>query len=171
MSGRPTVSIQAATRPARAYAGYLHPLRHLAFFLAVMFAPLFAGCSAGAAAPPSASPSAPPATASGPRPSSPAHVTILAPANGAVVHGASVPVHLELSGAKIVDMTTTHITPTEGHIHVYLDTAIVSMNYSLDSTLESVTPGQHVLRVEFVAADHAPFYPRVISNVVFTDQP
>jgi hypothetical protein len=30
-----------------------------------------------------------------------------------------------------------------------------------------VAPGQHTLRVEFVASDHLPFDPRVISEVVF----
>ncbi len=133
----------------------------------VLASAALAACGGDAVAP---SPS-PSATAAGPRPSSPAHVTIVSPANGAVVHGTSVPVHLELTGAKIVQTTTTHITPTEGHIHVYLDNAIVSMNYALDASLANVAPGQHVLRVEFVAADHAPFDPRVISNAVFTDQP
>ncbi|MDE3101321.1 MAG: hypothetical protein KGJ98_03715 [Chloroflexota bacterium] len=105
------------------------------------------------------------------RPSSPARLTIVSPANGSTVHGATVAVHLDLSGARIVDATTTNITPTEGHIHVYLDNEIVSMNYSLNATLSKVAPGQHVLRAEFVAADHAPFDPRVIVNSVFTDTP
>jgi len=34
-----------------------------------------------------------------------------------------------------------------------------------------VTPGSHVLKAEFVAADHAPFNPRVVSaEVIFTVQ-
>ncbi|MDE3113498.1 MAG: hypothetical protein KGN00_08710 [Chloroflexota bacterium] len=134
-----------------------------------MLVPLLLSCAGGgAASSPSPSPSS---VAPGQRPSSPAKVTIVAPANGSTVQGPSVDVRLQLTGGRIVQTTTTNITPTEGHIHVYLDNAIVSMNYALDATLSNVTPGQHVLRVEFVAADHAPFDPRVISNSVFTDQP
>ena len=45
---------------------------------------------------------------------------------------------------------------------------IVSMNYGLEQDLP-VTPGTYVFRAEFVAADHAPFSPRVESpEVVFT---
>jgi hypothetical protein len=127
---------------------------------------LLTGCASGGTAAGSAtSPttSAPPS----PRPSSPARLTILAPSNGEVVHGTTVHVRLALKGARIVPATTTHITPTTGHVHVYLDGKIVSMNYSLDNTVSNVTPGQHVLRVEFVASDHLPFDPRVIKGVVF----
>ena len=73
---------------------------------------------------------------------------------------------VSLKGAHVVKPTTTHIVPTQGHIHVYLDDQIVSMNYSLDNTVH-VTPGEHVLRVEFVASDHLPFDPRVVKAVVF----
>jgi hypothetical protein len=127
---------------------------------------LLTGCaSGGPAAGPATSPpaSAPPS----PRPSSPARLTILSPSNGEVVHGATVHVRLALKGARIVHATTTHISPTTGHVHVYLDGKIVSMNYSLDNTIPNVTPGQHVLRVEFVASDHLPFDPRVIEGVAF----
>ena len=51
--------------------------------------------------------------------------------------------------------------------HVYLDGSIVSMTFGQDQTIPSVTPGQHVLRVEFVASDHRPFDPRVITQIVF----
>jgi hypothetical protein len=45
------------------------------------------------------------------------------------------------------------------------------MNYQVDATLPNVSPGQHLLRVEFVASDHAPFDPRVFQQVTFTVQP
>jgi len=102
-----------------------------------------------------------------PRPSSPATVRIVAPASGAVVHGPKVRVRVALTGARIVDVTTTHITPTTGHLHLYLDGKIISMNYQLAQTIPSVPPGQHVLKVEFVAADHLPFDPRIVTGVVF----
>jgi hypothetical protein len=100
------------------------------------------------------------------RPSSPAKVTILSPRNGEVVHSSVLHVRLRLQHARIVIPTSTHITPTTGHVHLYLDNKIVSMNYGLDNRIR-VTPGTHYLRVEFVASDHLPFDPRVIATAVF----
>ena len=101
------------------------------------------------------------------RPSSPAKVAILLPTNGQVVHGSDVKIRVQLSGAKIVPATTTDIVPTKGHLHVYLDDQIVSMNFKLTGDIGDVTPGMHVLRVEFVASDHLPFDPRVFTGVTF----
>jgi hypothetical protein len=76
-----------------------------------------------------------------------------------------------LTGATIVAATTTAIRPDEGHIHLYIDVNLVSMNYG--STLDQAVPaGTHVVRAEFVAADHVPFNPRVVTpDVVFTVTP
>jgi hypothetical protein len=101
------------------------------------------------------------------RPSSPAKVAILSPTNGQVVHGSDVRIRVQLTGAKIVPATTTHIVPTRGHLHVYLDDQIVSMNFKLTGDIGDVRPGMHVLRVEFVASDHLPFDPRVFTAVRF----
>ena len=101
------------------------------------------------------------------RPSSPAKVAILSPTNGQIVHGSSVKIRVQLTGAKIVPATTTHIVPTRGHLHVYLDDQIVSMNFKLTGDIGEVKPGMHVLRVEFVASDHLPFDPRVFTAVTF----
>jgi len=101
------------------------------------------------------------------RPSSPAKVAILSPTNGEVVHGSDVKIRVQLTGAKIVPATTTDIVPTKGHLHVYLDDQIVSMNFKLKGDIGDVTPGMHVLRVEFVASDHLPFDPRVFTAVTF----
>lgn len=101
------------------------------------------------------------------RPSSSATVTILSPTNGQVVHGSDVKIRVELTGAKIVPATTTDIVPTKGHLHVYLDDQIVSMNFKLTGDIGDVTPGMHVLRVEFVASDHLPFDPRVFTATTF----
>jgi hypothetical protein len=100
------------------------------------------------------------------RPSSPAKVQIVTPTNGEVIHG-SVPVRVRLENATIVAATTTNIRPDQGHLHLYLDDQIESMNFSTSATLSAVKPGLHVLRVEFVASDHLPFDPRVIAQVAF----
>ena len=121
-----------------------------------------AACSKGGAA---GSPS--------PRPSTTAKIAIVSPANGQVFHGSSVdvPVQLSLTGATIVQQTTTHIRPDQGHIHLYLDNQIVSMNYQLSNTIPAVKPGQHILRAEFVASDHLPFNPREFVAITFTVTP
>jgi len=103
-----------------------------------------------------------------PRPSSPAQITIVSPKEGSVVRGPSVDVRVELTGATIVPATTKNITPTTGHLHLSLDGKLISMNYQATQTLPDVPPGLHVLKVEFVAADHLPFNPRVITGVTFT---
>ena len=123
------------------------------------------GCSKGtAAAGPTPTPSA------SARPSSPARVKILAPADGAVIHSSTVTIRVKLTGAKIVPATTTHLVPTEGHLHVYLDNQIAGMNFQLTDQIGNLTPGMHVLRVEFVASDHLPWDPRVFSQVAFEVQ-
>jgi hypothetical protein len=114
--------------------------------------------------------------ASGNRPSSPAVVAVVQPASGAAVtptpcpgaSGSCVHIKLSLTGATIVTATSTDIRPDQGHVHLYVDNVLVSMNYGLEQDLP-VHPGTYVLKAEFVAADHAPFNPRVWSpEVLFT---
>jgi hypothetical protein len=121
---------------------------------------LAVGCSKG-------TPSGPADTSPSARPSSPAKLEVESPTNGQVVAGPDVRVRVKLSGARIVPATTKNITPTTGHIHVYLDNQLVTMNFSLTGDIPDVSSGMHVLRVEFVASDHAPFDPRVFTAVTF----
>jgi Family of unknown function (DUF6130) len=114
--------------------------------------------------------SAPAGTAAAERPSSPAKLTIETPHNGQVVKGGSVQLRLGLRNAKIVAATTTSIRPDQGHVHVMLDGRLISMNYQLSQALPKLTPGTHVLQVEFVAADHLPFDPRVLTQAAFQVQ-
>jgi hypothetical protein len=115
--------------------------------------------------------STPPAVATtvatAPRPSSPAKLTIMTPRNGQTVRQDRPEVRLELVGGKIVNQTTNRIQGDEGHIHLLVDGKLVDMNYGLRQRLPQLPPGQHVLQVEFVAADHAPFDPRVLTQAAF----
>ena len=77
---------------------------------------------------------------------------------------------VSLKDATIVQSTTTDIVPDEGHLHVILDDQLVSMTGETTQLLANLTPGQHLLKVEFVANDHAPFDPRVITAVAFEVQ-
>jgi hypothetical protein len=136
---------------------------------------VLAGCSSGGSssgsggqdgsAQPSAT-TAPGATAD--RPGSTAKVSILAPRNGQVVNGGdNLTLKLGLTGAKIVQATTTKVRPDQGHVHVMLDGKLISMNYQLSEKLPKLEPGAHQIQVEFVAADHLPFDPRVLTQAAF----
>ena len=88
--------------------------------------------------------------------------------------GAALGVTIELRGGKIVPMSTTKLTRDTGHLHLYIDDRLISMNS--DGLRESVpigglVAGTHRLRVEFVAADHGPFEPRVQATVAFVKDP
>jgi len=135
------------------------PLRLLA---GCAIALLVAACTGN---PPSQAASSP---TLGPRPASPAKVEIVQPASSSTVTGTSVHVVLKLTGATIVTQTTTNVRPDQGHVHLYVNNVLVSMNYGLEQDIP-VQPGTIDLKAEFVAADHAPFSPRVWSpDVIFT---
>ena len=105
----------------------------------------------------------------GPRPASTATLSIVRPANGATATGTDLEVVLQLTGGTIVTTTSTKLTPDTGHVHLSLDGQVVSMTYGLvqSVSLRSVSPGEHTLQAEFVAADHGPFEPRVTASVTF----
>jgi hypothetical protein len=134
--------------------------RAVTLFAAVTFVAACSGPGSGATSSPAAS--------FGPRPASPATIEIVQPAAGATVTGTSVHVVLKLTGATIVQATSTEVRPDQGHVHLYVNNVLVSMNYGLEQDIP-VQPGSFALKAEFVAADHAPFSPRVwSSDVVFT---
>ncbi len=108
-----------------------------------------------------------PAPASQIRPRSTATLTLLSPSPGALVSGTTLHVQLNLVGAEIVPQTSTDLSPDKGHIHLSLDGRVISMTYGVEQDV-TVTPGVHLLQAEFVATDHFPFNPRVITAVTFT---
>lgn len=139
--------------------------RMRAFVGAVLASVVAVGCSGGGGG------TTPRSSAPQPRPSSSAHLAIVLPTDGETVTGSSVELKVSLKGAHIDPITSTNVTPDKGHLHVFLDDSLVSMTFGLDQQIPGVTPGQHVLRVEFVASDHAPFDPRVFTSVVFEVKP
>ncbi len=66
---------------------------------------------------------------------------------------------------------STDLRPDEGHVHVQLDGELVSMAYGLRQDIPDVRPGSHMIRVEFVASDHAPFEPRLFTEVAVEVKP
>jgi hypothetical protein len=101
------------------------------------------------------------------RPSSTAELSIVSPDNGEVIRGSRVDLRLRLEGATIVPQTSMDPKPDEGHVHVLLDDALISMTEGLEQVIPDIEPGMHRLTVEFVATDHAPFDPRVVAVAVF----
>jgi hypothetical protein len=110
---------------------------------------------------------APPTSPAADRPSSTASVAIVSPTQGAVIHGSTTELNVKLTGGEIVQQTSTDLQPDQGHLHVIVDNHLVTMTASTQTQLTDLTPGTHILQVEFVANDHAPFDPRVIAKVTF----
>lgn len=122
------------------------------------------GGAGGASPPPTSGPVAE-------RPSSPAELTIVSPSNGQTVRQGRPELRLDLRGAEIVSQTTTRIRGDQGHLHLSVDGKLVNMNYGLRAKLPPLSPGQHVVQVEFVAADHIPFEPRIMTQAAFEVAP
>jgi hypothetical protein len=127
-------------------------------------AALLAACTAAdtATTPTSATPAP-----LGPRPSSPAILKIISPKNGATVPADGTELQVSLAEATLTAVTSQAISPDEGHLHVSVDDRLVSMTSGLRQTLPHLAPGRHLIQVEFVAADHLPFDPRVLTRAVF----
>jgi hypothetical protein len=101
------------------------------------------------------------------RPASTGKVTILSPTPNQVIHGTVLHVKLKLTGARLVPVASANITPDTGHIHVSIDGKIKSLLAGLNYDATGLTPGTHLLTVEFVAADHGFFNPRVLVSQTF----
>jgi hypothetical protein len=106
------------------------------------------------------------------RPASTAKLSFVQPTPDESVMSDTLEVRLRLVGGTIVQSSSTTLTPDTGHIHVYVDGAIVSMTYGTDQRIliGDLDPGPHVLQAEFVAADHAPFDPRVVAITQFVKE-
>ena len=105
----------------------------------------------------------------GPRPASTAALAFAAPAHGQVVDDDEVEVVLDLRGGRIVEGASSDLSADTGHVHLELDGRLVSMTYGLVQVvdLRGAGAGSHTLQAEYVAADHAPFDPRVTAVVRF----
>jgi hypothetical protein len=111
-----------------------------------------------------------------------AQFRILKPVTGDVVSADHIPVKLELKDARVIPTLSQTITPDTGHIHISIDkkTVFVASGLGLEFDLAEVRqskdsldktpfePGPLLLEFEFVAANHAPFFPRVLRAVSVT---
>ena len=101
------------------------------------------------------------------RPSSTGQVRVVEPEPGAEVEGPDVRVVIELTGAELIEEVSVDLQPDEGHIHLKLDGETITLLGGLEEVVPDVAPGPHLLEVEFVAADHGPFNPRVVQTIAF----
>ena len=108
----------------------------------------------------------------GPRPTSSATIAFAEPAPEQVVTGGMLDVRVRVENGRIVDATSTDVTPETGHIHVFLDGALLSMTSGHEQEIDmtDLSPGVHRLQAEFVAVDHAPFDPPVMTAVTFVKE-
>jgi hypothetical protein len=143
--------------------------RQVRVFLAAL-AVVFAAAACGGSGPAASGPPGPPTS---PRPGGAARLTIIRPANGAVIHTRTVHVKVRLTGASSENpATATQALP--GYVHLYLDSKIISIapvasnDSATEQTIGRVKPGRHTLKAEFVGPNHLPFRPRVTAVVTFT---
>ena len=108
----------------------------------------------------------------GPRPASTATIAFAEPAPEQIVTGNMLDVQIQVENGRIVDTTSKTLTPDTGHIHVFLDGALLSMTSAREQRIDiaDLASGVHRLQAEFVAADHAPFNPRVTTAVTFVKE-
>src|SRR5579862_4961915 len=127
-------------------------------------------CSAAAAdgsGTPAPTPYPTPVGGLGHRPSSPVKITLISPANGSTVNGTSVLVRVSVTGGEVTAAVTSQITPTKGHVHLYLNNQLIYMSYTLQQEI-TVKPGvEYSMYAEFVAQDHFPFSPRDVTPTIF----
>jgi hypothetical protein len=98
-------------------------------------------------------------------------VTVAQARSDTTVHGRTPEVRLGLKAPRILSQSSTRIRPDQGHVHLLVDGKLVTMKYRLNERLPTLSPGQHLVQVEFVAADHAPFEPRVLAQAAFQVAP
>jgi hypothetical protein len=116
---------------------------------------------------PAATPYPTPSGGLGHRPSSPVKIVLTSPTNGEIVHGTSVLVRVSVTGGIVTPTLSADISPTKGHVHLYLNNQLIYMAYTLQQAI-TVKPGlEYTMYAEFVAQDHFPFDPRDITPTIF----
>ena len=141
----------------------------LALMTTVLLAATACGSVAadGGSGTPAPTPYPTPSGGLGHRPSSPVKITLLSPVNGSTVHGTSVLVRVSVTGGEVTATVTSDITPTKGHVHLYLNNQLIYMSYTLQQGI-TVKPGvEYSMYAEFVAQDHFPFSPRDVTPTIF----
>lgn len=101
------------------------------------------------------------------RPITDAKLEILAPGEGELLESQDVEVKVRLTGARLIDDSSSQNVGDDGHLHLILNGKTVSMSGELSQTIRALT-GEHRLEAELVAGDHGPFCSRVRDVVTFS---
>jgi len=103
----------------------------------------------------------------GHRPSSPVKITLVSPTNGEVIHGTTVLVKVSVVGGVVTQILSSIVSPTKGHVHLYLNNQLIFMSYTLSQEI-TVKPGlEYSMYVEYVAQDHYHFSPPDVSPTIY----
>ena len=99
--------------------------------------------------------------------SSPVKISIISPKNDEVIEGSTAHVTVTVTGGTIEPTFSHNVSPTVGHIHLYMNSELVAMSYATSTDI-SVDPGaEYSLYAEWVAADHGSFTPRDITPRIY----
>jgi hypothetical protein len=144
-----------------------HPILVLLTAVLVSMTACSSATADGTSGTPAPTPYPTPSGGLGHRPSTPVKITLVAPSSGEVVHGTTLVVRVSITGGVVTQVTTADITPTKGHVHLYLNNQLIFMSYTLSQPI-TVKPGlEYSMYAEFVAQDHFPFAPRDVTPTVF----
>lgn len=101
------------------------------------------------------------------RPITDANLEILSPGSGELLESQDVEVKVRLTGARLLDESSSKNVGDDGHLHLILDGKTISMSGELSQTIRADT-GEHRLEAELVAGDHGSFCSRVRDTVTFS---
>jgi hypothetical protein len=108
-------------------------------------------------------------TPSGTVPAPDVTVEIQQPSDGDVMPaGRTFSLDVQIEGGELTDDTQSS-DPTRGHLHVFVDGELIAMPATPTPEVQ-LEPGEHDVAVEFAAADHRSFSPKIIDEIEVTAQ-
>ncbi|MGH2687897.1 MAG: hypothetical protein ACRDKW_03680 [Actinomycetota bacterium] len=93
------------------------------------------------------------------RPSSPATLRVISPAEGERFTSNAVPLQIEVTGGEVAPASLGTIEEGKGHLQVRIDRILVTRAGNPVQVLQ-VPDGRHEIVVEYVAGDFLPFCPK-----------
>jgi hypothetical protein len=89
-----------------------------------------------------------------------ARISIVSPSDGEELDAGTIAVEVDVRNGPIAASADDE----GGHIHIFVDDAMVSMPNAEQSTIE-LEPGEHSITVEYVGSDHESFDPPVTDTI------
>jgi hypothetical protein len=94
------------------------------------------------------------------RPSTTATLDVVSPTEGQRFPNSAVPIRVDVNGGSLAAASVNKLQPGKGHLQISIDRILVT-RASNPVQVVQVGDGDHVISVEYVAADHLPFCPKV----------